>query len=392
MSGIVAALFASDNTDVTIYERQNEIGKKILITGNGRCNICNSNVNNIQRYSCSEENILPSFAYDFNAKELVDCFAEMGLMLNEKNGYYYPLSNKAATVVEILKLRLKEKNVKLLTGIYVDDIKPCRDGYIVNNSYYDYVVLAFGGRAGVYKENAFSGRELLKKLQLNSSRTVPALTGVITSEDTSALKGIRTDAMVTLFNRGGKVLFEERGELQINDNGLSGIVIFNMTNHIPAKGELSDLKVAVDFLPEINSSELTEYIHKLKKIYNGRNVAEGLCGLVHKSITAYVLDSLGIEHGCLMSSLSSENVKDIVKNYKCCIFAPDNLKDYKNAQAMKGGLLLSEVNDVYMIKKYKNIYAVGEMLDVTGDCGGYNLYFAFHSGKTAGKNISMVNI
>ena len=383
MSGLVAAITASNNKDnrITIYERQKDIGSKILITGNGKCNICNKRVAEGGHYTSSELDRLEELSRGFDSDKLITFFEELGLCLKEKDGYYYPVSNQAKSVYQVLQNAVKKAGIKVITDKYIDKIDKDGDGYKIDGGHYDAVVLACGGRAGVYKENAFSGRELIKGLELKSSRTFPALTGAICKGDYTLLKGVRIDASVKMI-ADGRFIKEDAGEVQFADYGLSGIPIFNLSSHVPY--DYKELYFEVDIFPQTSEEDLSVKLDNIKARYPKYRIINALSGYTNMGILGYILKEVGISEDELMENISKGKLHKISAYSKKSIHNMERLRDYKNAQIMAGGILLSEIDNNYMCKHHKNLYITGEALDLNGECGGYNLYFAFESGRAAG--------
>ena len=387
MSGIVAAITASKNknNNITIYERQKDIASKILITGNGKCNICNSRVSEKGHYSSFETDRLDTLSMNFDPKKLIDFFKGLGLSLKERDGYYYPVSNQARSVYAVLSNAIKKASVKVITDKYIDRIAVNPEGYTIDGKNYDAVVLAVGGRAGIYKENAFSGRELIKSLDLKSSRTFPALTGAVCVGDYKTLKGVRVDASIKLY-ADDKFVAEDTGELQFADYGLSGIPVFNLSSHVPY--DYKEAYFEVDLFPENTEEELKNMLSDIKAMYPKYRAINVLAGFTNINILKYALSMTGIHEDKLMENVADKDLDSLALWCKKSKHPMERLRDYKNAQIMTGGILLSEIDDNYMCIHHKNLYITGEALDLNGECGGYNLYFAFESGYEVGQKLA----
>lgn len=387
MSGIVAAITASKNknNNITIYERQKDIASKLLITGNGKCNICNRRVLEKGHYSSYETDRLDTLSKNFDPKKLIDFFKGLGLSLKERDGYYYPVSNQARSVYAVLSNALKKASVKVITDKYIDKIAVNPEGYTIDGKNYDVVVLAVGGRAGIYKENAFSGRELIKSLKLKSSRTFPALTGAVCVGDYKTLKGVRVDAGIKLY-ADGKLVAGDTGELQFADYGLSGIPVFNLSSHVPY--DYKEAYFEVDLFPENTEEELKNMLSDIKAMYPKYRAINALAGFTNINILKYALSMAGIHEDKLMENVADKDLESLALWCKKSKHPMERLRDYKNAQIMAGGILLSEIDDNYMCIHHKNLYITGEALDLNGECGGYNLYFAFESGYEVGQKLA----
>ena len=322
---------------------------------------------------------LASLVETFDCKDCIEFFNEQGLITKDEAGYFYPVSNQARSVLRILLNSINKKNIKTIANTYIDKIEKDGNGYRIEGIYYDKVVLAFGGRAGVYKENAFSGRELIKQLDLRCTRTAPALTGVICQGDYTGLKGVRADARITMHVDG--TAYTEEGELQYTDYGLSGIPIFNLTSHLPE--QYSDVYFEVNVMPDKDMDAVEKIVRDIITRYEEYDVKDAFSGLLNSKL----LDDMCVkvlEDTTCVKDISGEMINDIVTYITKNIHVMDKVRDYKSAQIMKGGIALSEIDSHYMSMKHNNLFITGEALDVNGECGGYNLYFAFKSGKTVG--------
>lgn len=389
MAGIICAITASFNSDnkIVVYERQDRIGKKVSITGNGKCNLSNVEVGNSERYTSQDKERLVDFVSTFDNQACVDFYRKLGLVTTVNKGGIYPVSGQALSVVKILENRMRERGIDIICDRYIDSIETCSSGYIVDGEQYDAVVLAFGGKAGIYGENSSCGIEIIKDLGLKGVRPHPALTGVICKCDNKSINGVRVHATVSLYD-GSEFLYSDEGELQINENGLSGIPVFNVTNHLPYNiGPDNNLVLVVDYMPEMSIEQLYSYFVDYISMYD-TNLLNMMISMFNDKLARYILSSLGLEGDDSVRKLDKNVLMSLVKKTKGYSYAYDSLRNYKNAQVMKGGIDLSELDDGYMLCKYPGIYAIGEMLDISGECGGYNLYFAYHSGRVVGEKLA----
>lgn len=389
MAGMICAITASFNSDnkITLYERQSAIGKKVAITGNGRCNLSNVDVKNTIRYSSQNFERLYELMASFDNDRCQEFYKENGLVTTVDKGGIYPVSGQALSVVKILESRMLELGVNIVCDKYIDSIEKKGDSYIVDNKQYDAVVLAFGGKAGIYGENALCGIEIIKSLELKGVRPAPALTGVICKCDNKSINGVRIHAKVSLYDRDEFIASDE-GNLQISENGLSGIPVFNLTNHMPyGIGPDNDISFVVDYMPEMTEQDMLDYFCQYKEKRN-TSASNMLLSMFNDKMSLYLLEASHIKGDSCVRSLSKENIIELINNIKAYKYKFDSLRNYKNAQVMKGGVDLSEIDENYMLKKHSGIYAIGEMIDVSGECGGYNLYFAYHSGRAVGDLLS----
>lgn len=389
MAGMICAIAASFNSNniITIYERQSALGKKVAITGNGKCNLSNVDVANTNKYSSNNRAMLEQLMQCFDNEECTSFFKKLGLVTTVNKGGIYPASGQAISVVKILEKRLNELGVRIVYDKYIDCIEKTKDAYIVDGEKVDAVVLAFGGKAGIYGENSSCGIEIIKALELKGIRPAPALTGVNCLCDNKQINGVRVHARVSIYD-GDEYIYSDEGELQIAEYGLSGIPVFNLTNHLPYN-LLPDnnIRFVVDYMPDMTKEELLQYFMDYSSRYDA-SMLDMMLAVFNDKLGKYMLLNNEIDSDTSVRKVSASMLEKLVVSIKAYSYKFESLRNYKNAQIMKGGVDLSELDDSYMIKKHKNIYAIGEMLDVSGECGGYNLYFAYHSGRVVGEKLA----
>ena len=383
ISGVVCAIKASINNNVTIIERNDKLLKKLLLTGNGRCNYFNSNMD-ISNFNSSSN--LDSFITEKNINKVLDFYDSIGIIPKIKNGYYYPYSNTALSIKEALIKELKNNKVNVITDYLVENIEFKNNKFILNNNLeFDKLVIATGSRAYPKTGSDGIGYELLNSLNLNIIDPLPSLTPVIGSESYfNDWNGIRCEAKVSLYENNNFIK-EEIGELQLTNYGLSGICIFNLSNII-SRGINKGKKevIHINFLPFVDNIE-TFLIERNNKLVN-RTIIELLEGLLNYKLVKVILKKSNIKEDTILEQIKDKNIL-----YKNLIDFELNIKDtkgYDYSQVCSGGLDLNEINlNTMEVKKINNLYVIGELLDVDGLCGGYNITFATLSGIIAGENI-----
>lgn len=382
MAGLcLGILLKKENINIDIYERQETPGKKILLTGNGKCNLSNDIMDETHYYSDNNEFIHNFFNVHDNSFPYV-FFNSIGVFSKNRNGYYYPLSNQASTVLDALINANKSLHNNIICNTYINDYSRDSNKYIVNSKEYDFLIFATGGMAGVYRENEFNSFKLLKSKNYQVERLYPGLTRIISDSDyPKTLSGVRLDCSSRLYYKN-ELINEEYGEVQFTEKGLSGIPVFQHSLYL---GKIIDNVrfnktelpyILLDLLPEYSEEELFNVINSSLNKQNTIN------GLSNKKIIKHVLNVLNINEKNI-----SENINKIIKYLKSFKVNITSLDTFKNAQVSSGGLSLNEVTDSFMSKKEKNVYFAGEMLDFTGKCGGYNLSFAFHSARIIAEDI-----
>ena len=385
-SSVISAIYASKTNEVIILERNEDILKKILITGNGRCNYFNDN-QSIDNYNSNNIEYIKELINENNLNELKKFYNEIGIVPRIINGYYYPYSNQALSVKEALVSKLKEANVKIITNYYVESIKKDNNKFIINDDIIcDKVIIATGGSSYPITGSDGNGYNLLKKFNLKVSDIHPSLTPLICDDKyLKKLSGIRSQVKVSFYN-DDKLIKEEQGELQLTDYGLSGICIFNLSNLFYRY--YGKKEIHINFMPFIKSKvELIKYLNDRDNLMNNKLLSELLNGILNNKLISVIIDKSNLKDIKYKSLDDSE--KDILcENIINYVMKINDTKSFNKSQVTMGGLYLDEININTMESKIiKNLYVVGELLDIDGICGGYNLTHCFITGYLAGKNI-----
>ena len=380
-SGLCAAIKLkqlSPQLSVALLERFDRAGKKIAVTGNGRCNLSNESIS-LENYHGAD----PDFAYpilkDFDVDAL-KCFLEpLGVLIKKsENGKLFPYSLQASSVADALRFETERLGVELLTNCEVQDIKKTNGGFSVFTNeriFCRAVIIACGGMAGG-KLGSDSGYRLLKSLGHGVTELSPAIVQIKTDTAfTKQLKGVKTDALVKVPN--GKQLL---GEVLFCDYGLSGPPVLQLSRYLK-KGDT----ISLDIMPEYNLRELSYMLNNRAKALKGIGNAEFFCGMLQKRLGQVVLKKCGfsINNRVDFNDKDCKKIASVIKNFSFEYFGTTG---FANAQVTHGGARTDEFSKhTYMSKKQKGLFACGEVLDIDGDCGGYNLHFAFGSGIAAAK-------
>ena len=384
-SGLTAAIKASRNgNDVTIFEKNNKLGKKILITGNGKCNYWNEN-QDLNNYHSSGD-----YTKIVNQMNLVKAHAfldSIGIVPFIKNGYYYPNSNQAISVVNALVDEAVNCGVKIINEEVKDVIKK-DNKFIINNSYEsDILILATGGKAAPKTGSDGFGYEIAKKFGHNIIKPLPALVGLETEENLKDLSGIRFIGEVSLVINN-ETIKKEQGEIQINEYGFSGIPVMQISsNAVKALDEGKNVSIKINYLPNIASDilGLRSFLKVQNKHLNNKTISQILDQLFNYKLANYLLKISKIDEHSVIDKLSNDELDLLCHNILNNSYKIVKDHGFDNAQTTSGGINLKEVNlDTLESLKEKNLYFCGEVLDVDGACGGYNLSFAWVSGLIAG--------
>lgn len=386
-SGMAAAIAASQNPQnhVIVFERQSRVGKKLLATGNGRCNL--TNMYALERGYHSEQPEFPLCALrEMTPDKTLLWFRNLGLYtVTEPSGRVYPYSDQANSVVDVLRFALQKQNVTVHTGFDVQKIQKTENGFSVENGETsvpcDRLIVACGGLAGTKLGGSMAGYKLLGKLGHKSTRLRPALVQLKTQwQGISALKGVRCNCAVQILNNRN-VFSHSVGEIQFTDYGLSGPVIFEVSRDVCYGA--GEWLAQLDFLPEVTEEELLRELKRRKE--TERSAEDLLTGILHNRLGRVLTKAAGIRNDAAIRELTVQELEAVCSSVKCFEIALDEPMGMDSAQVTAGGVYTRDFHpETLESKLVQGLYACGEVLDVDGDCGGYNLQWAWSSGYLAG--------
>ncbi len=384
-SGLVAAIAAASNgNDVTIFEKNDRVGRKILSTGNGRCNMTNINAD-IANYHGKNPQFVTGAIKRFWVKETLDFFNGLGLWYKvEEGGKVYPYSDQASAVLDVLRMKTEELGVELKTGCEVKSVAKNKNGFTVKTYggerfAADAVVVTTGGRAAPNLGSNGSGYDILKSFGHKITPVRPSLVQIKTETDiVKKLKGIKIQGALTI----GDVT--ERGEILFTEYGLSGPPVFSASSRFDGQ-EYIYLDITPEYSMEQLALMLTERVNRAPKAA----LESFFVGVLNKRVGQALLKFLGIEPLSRYAlTLTGRDIEKIARTMKKWPFKTEGTMSWNNAQTTKGGADTSEFNpDTMESRLVKGLYAAGEVLDIDGDCGGYNLQWAWSSGYIAGSSI-----
>ncbi len=389
-SGLVCAVSIAENAkvnnipvEVTLLEGKDKPGKKLLATGNGRCNLMNENEGDFY----FDKNSFSSFALkEFDVRSNLDFFASLGLYTrSDDEGRIYPLSNQASSVLDALRFACEGSGVNIITGHSVEKIKINDGCFILNGKFkFDKVVLACGGKAGVKN---FNGYELLRQTGHSITELHPSLTKLEVEEKKTVkqLKGIRQKGEFTLFENKNRIACE-KGELLFTDYGLSGIAVMQLSAYaVRCKGKVS---LVADFVSEMSFGELTDAIKRFAKSSASLKNENLLSGFVPKRLGEIIIKDTGLLLADFSVRLTDGEIKAIVTRLKKFAFNISGVRGFDDAQVTAGGADTGFFNQKTMeSKKVRGLYCIGELMDVDGLCGGYNLHWAWSSARLCAESI-----
>lgn len=389
-SGLMAAIWAARNQcKVTIIERKDKLGKKILATGNGKCNYTNY----YQEESCyrgADSKQAMKVYENFDVHQTIQFFEELGIYPKERNGYVYPNSGQAASVLDVLVLEAKRLGVHMVANEKVTAVKKEKGGFFVvtdqKNYTCNHVILTTGGCASPKLGSDGSGYVLAKSLGHSITKPLPALVQLKSNAKyLKTISGVRTDAAVTL-KVNGKKASQEKGEILFANYGISGIPVMQVSRFASvALDQGAQVELSIDFLPEVSYTDMLEEIKQRLEHGTNRTAEQLFLGLFNHKLTYILLKEAGIDAEMPSTKVRYDAWKklaNLVKDFKMKITDTNGLE---NAQTSTGGIPLDEVSlETMESKKVKGLYFAGELLDVDGTCGGYNLQWAWSSGYMAG--------
>lgn len=372
-SGLVAAIKAAAiGAAVTVLEQNDRPGRKICATGNGRCNM--TNLNNIENaYRGSHPEFVKDALKQFSVDDTLSFFQKLGICTTDRSGWVYPRSNQAQSIVDVLTMKARSLKVKLKTNQYVTGVSFTGGHWNVHTNGWTYtcdaVILANGSKASSVAGSGESGYKIARSLGHHLIEPLPALTALKCKENYfSVWSGVRTEGKVTLYINGTPET-SQQGELQLTDYGVSGIPVFQISRYaIRAIYEKKKVELSINFFPELTKQELQEYLGRRKNDCPYKNEKELLTGLFPEK---------------LIRVLAAQ--KDLISAITDFRLSVKSGLSFEQAQICSGGVDTSEIDSHTMESRlHKGLYFAGELLDIDGTCGGYNLQWAWSSGATAG--------
>lgn len=397
-AGIIAAITAkrlNKNVHIDLFDANKGIGKKILASGNGRCNISNSKVTS--KNYIGENPDFTSFALkEFDFKAFEKFCKSIGLLLDIKpSGKVYPLSNEAKSVTNLLELALKELDVNIYLEAMIKDIEKVEDKFNIktqDNEYnaYDKVLISNGLGAAPQLNANESGLDFASKFEHSFNPTYPSLVGLKTDNTYNGkLQGVKKECNVSLFVNGnleqeifGDVLFTSYGVSGFAILDISQLAVLNLSSY-------QDVKIAINFFPKINRNDLSDQIQTLFKTIPSQKAVDIITGMVSNKIAPVLLDICKINIDTKAADINAKQIKALAYQLNQWKLKIIDTQGFGHAEASGGGVRTAEVdNKTYESKLCKGLYFAGEVLDIVGNRGGFNLQFAWASGYLVGKSLA----
>lgn len=392
-AGMTAAITAaSQGAEVTLYEKNDRVGKKILATGNGKCNLSNMNFT-LDQYYCHDKEKLQKIFHVFSVWDTVSFFESMGLMVKNKNGGLYPYSEQAGAVLDILRMELLRKHVKVVPESEIKKItftKECRVFEVENGadgpSCFDKLILACGSPASMKNKN-MSGYRLAESFGHKINPIVPGLVQLKSDETfCKALAGVRSTAKITLMIDGCPS-GEETGEVQFTEYGVSGIPVFQISRTAAyALKEGKEVMLYADFFPDYEEKAFI-YLNRVRyESQKDKTLEEFLKGTLNKKINMVLIKRNGLKAGMKTEDAGYAKLQGLFAQSRRFPIHISGVNSIENAQVCAGGVDFAEIDEQMQSVKVPGLYFAGEIVDIDGKCGGYNLQWAWTSGYVAGMN------
>lgn len=386
-SGMAAALSAAENKEnqILLFERQARLGRKLLATGNGRCNLTNLHAS-ADTYHGDDADFSCAALAHFDVQNTLDWFKTMGLYtVTEASGRVYPYSDQANSVVDVLRFALQKENIRVMTGTEVSRVRKCGNGFSVETDGEsfpcDKLIIACGGLAGTKLGGSMAGYKLLRSLGHHCTKLRPTLVQIKSDwHGCAALKGVRANCHAAIY-KDDSLYAQSTGEIQFTEYGLSGPVIFEVSRDVcSAPG---NWVCKLDLLPDMDQEELLNF---LKAKRNSQLTADDLfTGILHNRLGRVLSAAVGIRGNLPICELSEAQMKEVSAAAKGFVISLKEPLGMDSAQVTAGGIITSEFDPNTMESRIvTGLYACGEVLDIDGDCGGYNLQWAWSSGRLAG--------
>ena len=412
-SGIIAALKAAQGkSQVILFEKNHVLGRKILSTGSGKCNLSNQSISP-SNYNLSTQSFLKKAFSRAKPKEILDFLKDTGLWLKtEADGRIFPRCMNAQEVVDSLSHELQKQNIKIHKLTEISEIIKKENGFTVKTQTVkpqwtkepfkskietfdcDKLILACGGKSYPRIGGGDAGYKLARSLDLKISNLSCAIVPLVVKEKWPAeLKGLRSDVLLSAFLENKKI-GETSGEILFTDYGISGPVVLDISRDIVQALKKGKVECLINFLGELSKKEIEIFLNERLKTMTAPNTKKAesfLKGIFGDKISKIILRTAGIKKDMPLSEAKPDFIEKLIKTITAFGFEISSAKSFEHAMATSGGVKLSQINpETFEVKGHKGLYIIGELLDIDGDSGGYNLHFAWTSGFIAGASASKV--
>ncbi len=391
-AGLMCAAVAKRNNPdkrIVVLERDNRVGKKIMVSGNSRCNLTNLGADKSHYHTDFDEGV--NFLLEnYPPAKILDYLNSIGLVCKaDSEQRVYPLSRQSSAVLSVLRNELKRLKVDEICDCEVKSIDKHKNGYTLRcgdrTVTAEKIVIATGGKNNYAQKVVSNTYAVAQSIGHSTTALTPSLCPVkVNSKHIKSLKGIRAMGKVTSMI-DGKVYKSEYGEIQFGADCLSGICVFNLSREI---NKATRAQIIIDLLPDYSLKEITGMLYNRIKLVGKDNVQELFTGLFHKNIGLALLKESGIDTAQTADKLSSSDVDKLASTINGWVFECIKSSDFSSAQVTSGGVKGDEIDPHTLESKIaKGVYLCGETINADGDCGGFNLQFAFSSGMCVGEQL-----
>lgn len=396
-SGLTAAICAARlNASVLVIEKTDAAGQKLSMTGNGRCNLSNMALDHTM-YNATAQMFLPHYLNRFGLSETLSLMESIGIVVQDEDGYLYPISYQATSVVNALRAECERLQVSFAYGAQVKSVESCGDSmYAVTTAGGD----TYTGRSVILCSGALSGTKkcgatgdayyLLKQWGVTVTKRFPALVPLLTDDETMPQQtGVRAHATLT-FMTDKYDLAEEYGEVQFYKEVLSGIPVLQASAAVArALSEQQTVSVRVDLFPAYSEEEFDALVASVcaRRALPGNETVpllEFLEGFHNRYLNEMILRKMKMSGTMKMKNIPAGMLESILRSYRKVVIPVTGVSGYDKAQATSGGVPFTEVDEGMQLNRMQGVYVAGELMDVDGRCGGYNLQWAWTSGAIAG--------
>lgn len=390
-SGLTAAIYAArGGCEVTILEAQDRPAKKILATGNGKCNYTNEKMS-LSCYRSFAMGQVEQILSNYPTQSAIAYLRELGICSSVRDGYLYPASGQAASVADCLIMEAKRLGIVIHTNSVVAKIEKKKEFVVTTASGEKFesenVILSAGSLAGIKSGKLADPQALCKKIGLKMRPSVPALTALVAQNDSTQKlwSGVRVQACVTLFS-DGKKMGADTGEVQLTDYGISGIPVFQISRYASySLLKKKKTEVFIDFMPSMTEKELLSDLYA-RADFTDRSAQGQLCGLWNSKLAQALCRKAKVAIDRPLRRSDCEHLATLAKNYQVIITGTNPISQ---SQVCAGGVDLLEIDPETMeCINQPGLYLTGELLDADGICGGYNLHWAWATGTAAGKAVA----
>lgn len=392
-SGMMAAVTAaSRSAKVIMIEHKDRVGKKILSTGNGRCNFTNI-YQDPACYHCTDPLFPWHIIEKFNAQDTISFFLKLGIYSKNRNGYIYPNSDQASAVLDVLRMEMERLHVKVMTEAQCSGIIPGKKGFKIQTNKgiikADKVILCTGSKAAPVTGSDGSGYDIAKKLGHRILPVLPALVQLRCEEKYfKSIAGVRVNGKVSVWS-DGICEAEDTGEIQITNYGISGIPVFQISRYVSAllyNGK--SVEAVIDYMPDFSNTQMFDFLKIRSQTRPEKTAVQFLTGLFHKKLSDLWITQAGIDREKQCGNFSDIELRKLNNLIKHTSLNITGTNSYEQAQVCAGGVDTSEINPDTLESIYvPGLYFAGEILDVDGMCGGYNLQWAWSSGYITGIHV-----